>query len=68
MENLKTYRENGYNDNYVVVVNKSRIEMCETFVTRKAAVHYKYSKLDGHGEVLTFRQAAKKYPDYFRYN
>ena len=67
MENLKSYKGNGYNDNYVVVVSKTRIEMCETFVTRKAAENYNWNKLDGNGEVLTFRQAARKFPEYFEY-
>jgi len=66
MENLKSYRENGYNDNYVVV-SKTRIEMCETFVTRKAAEHYNETKLNSDGEILTFRQAARKFPEYFEY-
>ena len=41
--------------------------MCDTFVTRKAAEHYNSSKLNGDGEVLTFREAAKKYPDFFKF-
>lgn len=67
MENLRSYKENGYNDNYVVIVNKTRVEMCETFVTRKAAENYNMDKLEGHGEVLTFRQAARRFPEYFKY-
>ena len=67
MENLRNYKENGMNDNYVVVVSKTRIEMCETFVTRKAAENYNSIKLNGLGEVLTFRQAARKFPEYFEY-
>jgi len=67
MENLRNYKENGMNDNYVVIVNKTRFEMCDTFVTRKAAENYNSIKLDGRGEVLTFRQAARKFPEYFEY-
>jgi len=67
MENLRSYKENGYNNNYVVVINRTRFEFCGTFATRKAAENYNWNKLDGNGEVLTFRQAARKFPEYFKY-
>jgi len=69
MKNLKLYRQNGYNDNYVVVLlNETGIETCKTYATRKAAENYNSRQLNGTGEVLTFRQAARMFPDYFKYN
>lgn len=67
MENLRAYKENVYNDNYIVIVNKTRFERSKTFVTRKAAENYNSHAWDGLGDVLTFREAAKKYPEYFSF-
>ena len=70
MRNLRSYKETGYNYNYVVVMiafDENRIEACEPFRTKNAAENYNLKQFDGNGDVLTLRQAAGKYPDYFKY-
>lgn len=65
MKDLRTYKENGYNYNYIVVVIDAQgILQDEVFKTRKQAEN---SKIAEHGEVLTFRQAAKEYPDHYKF-
>lgn len=68
MKNLKDYSENGYNRNYIVVVKDIRGNLeYEVFSTREQAERYNEEKYGLDGRVLTFRQAAKEYPDYFKF-
>lgn len=68
MINLRSYLENGYNRNYIVVTIgiDGRLGY-ETFSTKEQAKKYNAMKLHLQGEVLTFRQAAKCYPDEFKF-
>ncbi len=69
MKNLKAYHENGYQFNYVAFfVDRHGEIVAEVACSKRAA----YNKLTQGGQcpcddVLTFRQAAKKYPYYFEY-
>ena len=67
-KNLCSYKENGYNHNYIVILDgHSANPDFKVFKTRPAAEQFNEEKLDGHGDVLTFRQAAKEYPENFKF-
>lgn len=68
MKNLRSYKENGYNDKYIVISKyvSGRIDYSVHY-TRQQAEKHNEMKLDLKGEVMTFSQAAKAYPEYFKY-
>lgn len=66
MKNLRSFRQNGMNYNYVALISDEPLQY-EVFKSRKAAVHYSGRKSIDKFEILTFRQAAKKYPNAFKY-
>ena len=62
--NVKTYLEHGYN--YVVVLTDTEtfnVHMyeCDFFKTRKKAENFNAERSHYYGEVMTTRQAIKKY-------
>lgn len=66
MKNLRTYKENGYN--YIVVLNgHSEYYNYEVFANRSTAERYNENEVNGYGDVLTFRQATKEYPETFKF-
>ncbi len=67
MINLASYKQNGINKNYIVVMigRDGRMEY-ETFSTRKQAETANEMKYDLQGKVFTFKQAVEEYPDNFR--
>jgi hypothetical protein len=68
MKNLRSYKENGYNYKYIVISKdvSGRIDYSVHY-TRKQAEKRNEMKLNCNGEVMTFSQAAKAYPEYFKY-
>lgn len=70
MYNLRTYQENGYGNYVAFVIANGRIEVFKTFKSKRAAENYVFHNpigIDVYIEVLTFRQAAKEYPQYFNF-
>lgn len=68
MKDLRTYKENGYNYKYIVIIKDitGRLDSSVHY-TKQQAEKYNEMKLELKGEVMTFSQAAKKYPDDFKY-
>lgn len=68
MKDLRTYKENGYNFKYIVIIKDitGRLDFSVHY-TKQQAEKYNEIKLELKGEVMTFSQAAKKYPDDFKY-
>ena len=68
MTNLYEYAKNGYTENYIAICISDPSVFHEIFKSRQAAEHF-VSKSDFrvYSDILTFRQAAKLYPDYFSY-
>ena len=66
MKNLKSFEQNGMDYNYVALISEEPLQY-EVFKSRKAAEHYNECESMGKFEILTFRQAAKKYPNAFIY-
>lgn len=58
-ENQRPYLENGYN--YVAILVYGNEYYVKHFKTRLQAVKYNWDNLGGGGDVLTTRQAIKKY-------
>lgn len=68
MKNLKTYKENGYNYKYIVVLNGcSDNPDFSLHYTRKEAESANEKDFNCKGDVLTLRQAAEEYPENFSY-
>lgn len=62
--NVKTYLEHGYN--YVVVLTETKVfnvplYECNFFKTRKKAENFNAERLNFMADVMTTRQAVKKY-------
>lgn len=68
MKNLRTYKENGYNYKYIVISKdvSGRIDYSVHYTKQQAEKHNEM-KLYLKGEVMTFSQAAKAYPEHFKY-
>lgn len=68
MKNLRTYKENGYNYNYIVVCNgHSENPEYKLYHTRREAEKGNEGEFNCKGDVLTLRQAAEEYPENFKY-
>lgn len=66
MKDLSAYRKNGYSYNYVVVLfDVQGILQYEVARTKKQAENKNCQYFNCHGEVLTFKQAVRKYPEHF---
>ena len=66
MKDLSVYKKNGSNAKYIVfAIDSNSIVNYDVAATKKAAdkinEEYYYNK----AEVMTFAQAAKKYPEHF---
>lgn len=68
MTNLYEYAKNGYTENYIAFYLYDT-SIYEIFKSRQAAEHF-VSKSDFrvYSDILTFRQAAKLYPQHFSYS
>lgn len=68
MKDLRSYKENGYTYKYIVISKdvSGRIDYSVHY-TRQQVEKHNEMKLDLKGEVMTFSQAAKAYPEYFKY-
>lgn len=68
MKDLRTYKENGYNYKYIVIIQDATGHLEYTVhYTKQQAEKHNEMKLDLKGEVMTFSQAAKAYPEHFKY-
>lgn len=68
MKNLRTYKENGYNYKYIVVLNgRSDNPDFSLHYTRKEAEKANEKNFNCKGDVLTLKQATEEYPKNFKY-
>ena len=63
---LSVYKENGYNYTHIAVMFDIQGQLEYEVGTRKSLERMQYNgKLPRAFEILTFKQAVKKYPEHF---
>jgi len=68
MKDLSVYHKNGSNAKYIVfVIDSNSIVNYDVAATKKTADKRNFEYYYDKAEVMTFRQAAKKYPEHFTF-